>query len=321
MPRVSIVMCTYNGERYLARQLDSILQQTYPLHEILIQDDGSTDRTCQIVEEYREKHPLIRLIRNGKNLGFNHNFLDAIPKATGDYIALSDQDDIWALDKIASLIETVQATGKAVCFSRSQAFSEETGPVAFFDRRTPNYTIERLILANIAPGHTLLIDKDFSRLLTRESFEKVGRWYYDEFIAATAAAYDQLAFCDKYLVSYRRHAGQITAAQSTSQIEVKPLRYVIGSVRLYFRKKAVMTAWFAEKNRFLADIPENHPHLENARKLTLLSSRRDLLSFLRLLRLCVRTRRYIYFTAEVRPVVLFFRALFYPIYCANYFRD
>lgn len=321
MPRVSVVLCTYNGEKHLARQLDSILQQTCPPHEILVQDDGSADRTCEIVEQYCEKYPLIRLVRNPENLGFNRNFLDAISKATGDWIALSDQDDIWAPDKIASLLETVRVTGKAVCFSRSRAFSDETGPVDFFDPRTPNYTIERLYLANIAPGHTMLIEKGFSALLTWESFEQMDRWYYDEFIAATAAAYDQLAFCDKYLVSYRRHPGQITAAQATAQINVKPLRYVAQSVSLYFRKKKEMTVWFAQKHRFLAGIPTHQPHLENARKLTLLSSRRDPASFLRLLRLCVKTRNYIYYTAEVGPVALFFRSLFYPFYCANYFRD
>ena len=61
---VSIVLCTYNGAKYLQEQLDSILAQTYPLHEIIIQDDGSTDNTWQILEEYEEKHPLIHIYHN-----------------------------------------------------------------------------------------------------------------------------------------------------------------------------------------------------------------------------------------------------------------
>lgn len=321
MQKVSIVMCTYNGERHLARQLDSILQQTFPLHEILIQDDGSTDATCDIVRVYQDRYPFIRLIQNPENLGFNRNFLTAISRATGDYIALSDQDDVWAPEKIASLMETLRTTGKAVCFSRSQAFSDETGTVEFFDPRTPNYTIERLILANIAPGHTMLIEKDFSRRLSIEAFEQVDRWYYDEYIAVTAAAYDQLAFCDKYLVSYRRHPAQVTAAQQTAILQVKPLRYVTQSFRRYFRQKEAITARFRQKYQFLCGIPASHVHLENAREINRLSAQRSLGAFLRLERRCIKARRYILATSEMNPVALFCKALFYPFYCANYYCD
>mgnify|MGYP003081550613 FL=1 len=61
---VSIVLCTYNGAKYLQEQLDSILAQTYPMHEIIIQDDGSTDNTWQILEKYEEKYPLIHIYHN-----------------------------------------------------------------------------------------------------------------------------------------------------------------------------------------------------------------------------------------------------------------
>lgn len=319
--RVSIVMCTYNGERYLARQLDSILQQTYPLHEILIQDDGSTDNTCDIVRRYQQDHPFIRLIRNERNLGFNRNFLSAISQASGNYVALSDQDDIWAPDKIASLLEVLQSSGKAACFSRSRAFSDETGEVDFFDPRTPNYSIERLILANIVPGHTLLMKKSFTERLSLAAFEQIDGWYYDEYIAVTAAACDQLDFCDKYLVSYRRHAAQITADMEKAKPAAHPLRYVAKSIRLYFRKKKAITEGFRKKYDFLCSFPESNEHLDNARQLTLLSSKRGLGSFFRLERLCVRRRRHILATAEMNPLALFFKALFYPFYCANYFEE
>lgn len=321
MQKVSIVMCTYNGERYLARQLDSILQQTYPLYEIIIQDDGSTDSTCDIVRAYQDRYPLIRLIQNQKNLGFNRNFLTAITRATGDYIALSDQDDLWKPEKIASLMATLRSSGKAVCFSRSQAFSEENGPEEFFDRRTPNYSIERLILANIAPGHTMLIEKDFSRRLSIEAFEKVDRWFYDEYIAVTAAACDQLDFCDQYLVSYRRHTAQATAAQLTEKPGAHPFRYIARSFRLYFQKKKPMTEGFQKKHRFLCGIPGTNEHLENALLLTLLSSKRGLRSFLRLERLCIKRRKHILATAEMNPISLLFKAMFYPFYCANYYQE
>ena len=91
---VSIIMGTYNGAKYIREQLDSILAQTYPLKEIIIQDDGSTDDTIAICQAYQEKYPIVHFSRNEHNLGFNANFKSAAMKATGDFVAFSDQDDV-----------------------------------------------------------------------------------------------------------------------------------------------------------------------------------------------------------------------------------
>ena len=75
---VSIVLCTYNGARYIEQQLDSIIAQTYPIHEIIVQDDGSTDDTWTILERYARNYSVIRLFRNEGRHGVNGNFLSAI---------------------------------------------------------------------------------------------------------------------------------------------------------------------------------------------------------------------------------------------------
>lgn len=92
---ISVVMCTYNGDKYLEQQIDSILCQTYPIHELIIQDDCSTDRTVTIIEAYQKRDPRVKLYINEAPLGFNYNFSSAFAKAEGEYIASSDQDDIW----------------------------------------------------------------------------------------------------------------------------------------------------------------------------------------------------------------------------------
>ena len=97
MRTVSVVMATYNGEKYLREQLDSIIQQTYPIHEIIIQDDCSTDGTITIIEAYIKKYPYVKLFSNDHNVGFNQNFKNAAMRATGDLVAISDQDDIGIL--------------------------------------------------------------------------------------------------------------------------------------------------------------------------------------------------------------------------------
>ena len=95
---VSVVMCTYNGEKYLREQMDSILAQTYPIHDIIVSDDCSTDGTMNILQEYATKFPFIKVHRNTRNKGCNQNFHDIIE----DYIAISDQDDIWFPKKIGT---------------------------------------------------------------------------------------------------------------------------------------------------------------------------------------------------------------------------
>jgi glycosyltransferase involved in cell wall biosynthesis len=100
---VSIAIATYNGEKYLTEQLDSIFGQTYKNIEVIVSDDHSTDGTVGILRKYSEKFGL-KFDINEKNIGVVKNFENAVSKCTGEYILLSDQDDIWMPDKIETLL-------------------------------------------------------------------------------------------------------------------------------------------------------------------------------------------------------------------------
>ena len=151
---VSVVMCTYNGEKYLREQLDSILTQTYPIFEIIIQDDRSTDSTFEICREYESQHSNIRLYENKINLGFNHNFKSAAMKATGDFVAFSDQDDIWFPTKIEKQIAAIGEHD--ICFTTHLrgGKQEESHLVS------PQYTFLSNLFQGFA-GHTMLLRKEF----------------------------------------------------------------------------------------------------------------------------------------------------------------
>src|ERR1700742_869803 len=103
-PLVSIALCTYNGERFLSKQLDSLLSQTYINIEIIIVDDGSHDNTWNILIDYAQKNKRLQISQNARNLGHTCNFERAIKLCNGDYIAIADQDDIWESDKIKTMI-------------------------------------------------------------------------------------------------------------------------------------------------------------------------------------------------------------------------
>ena len=99
-PLVSIAVATFNGAEFLEAQLETLINQTYTNLEIVICDDASTDSTRSIVEAYQKKDSRIKFFPNKENLGFNLNFERTLKHCTGEYIAISDQDDIWLLDKI-----------------------------------------------------------------------------------------------------------------------------------------------------------------------------------------------------------------------------
>ena len=99
--KLSVALCTFNGEIFLKEQLDSILNQSINIDEIIVCDDQSTDNTKQILESYKKDNPdLFKIYYNEKNLRSNKNFEKAIKLTSGDYIFLSDQDDIWKENKV-----------------------------------------------------------------------------------------------------------------------------------------------------------------------------------------------------------------------------
>lgn len=100
--KISVVMATYNGERYLQEQLDSLARQARLPDELVVTDDCSNDETVNILQEFAESAPFeVRIFRNDTNLGYAQNFARAIELSTGELIFLSDQDDVWFRDKIA----------------------------------------------------------------------------------------------------------------------------------------------------------------------------------------------------------------------------
>ncbi|MCX8525791.1 glycosyltransferase family 2 protein [Chryseobacterium formosus] len=105
MTKISVALCTYNGEKFIHEQIDSILNQSLKVDEIIVCDDGSTDKTQNILSDYQNKFPdIFQIYINEKNLRSVKNFEKAISLCKGEIIFLSDQDDIWERDKVKVLL-------------------------------------------------------------------------------------------------------------------------------------------------------------------------------------------------------------------------
>lgn len=213
--RVSIVLCTYNGEKYLARQLDSILSQTYPIYEIIIQDDHSTDNTDKIIKDYALRYPVIKPYFNEKNLGFKSNFSDAASKATGDYIALSDQDDIWLNNHIELLVNLIG--DKPLACANSLYIDSDGNELGYtlntrkqlFDvyKEETDFTYRIFYHSGFFPGHNMLLDSAFAKrcLPIPDSIE-----FHDIWFSAMACFQGGISYSSDIICLYRRHQKAIT---------------------------------------------------------------------------------------------------------------
>lgn len=314
--KISVVMCTYNGEEYLPEQLDSILGQTLPPYEIIVQDDGSTDGTLALLHAYAERHACIKVYSNEGPKGINSNFFSAMSRATGDFIAISDQDDVWLPEKLEVLSEGIGE--KLMCVGRSQPFvdSDDKGHVTIHvDPRKPNCNVVRLCYASM-PGHCMLFRRELlehlpSHLETRPVFTHT---WYDVILGTVAAALDSIVLVDRFVVHWRRHVSAASYANyDTKRIRSanNALSMVWFGIRRYGLIKPLMAKHFSVRCGFLESIQSDAPIYRDVVKLLHYEGRTDLFGLFGLWRMYVKYRHVLFYTYEKDPVALV-RALLHP---------
>lgn len=231
---VSVAMTTYNGEKYLKEQIDSILNQSYKNIELVICDDCSKDGTWSILQEYAARDDRIKIIQNSSNLGFIRNFEQAISLCTGEFIALSDQDDIWEAWKIT---ESIQSIGNydLVC-TNSLLVDENNCSLGYTLKDTLEcYSIsenqdllfKHLCFHNFAQGSTMLARAQFLKSIKIPA-ETTYRIFHDHWYAINATLLGNGAiYINKPSIRYRQHQEQVTIQKEKK--EFKRLLTVIHS--------------------------------------------------------------------------------------------
>ncbi len=300
---VSIIMGTYNGEKFIRQQLDSILAQTYPIKEIIIQDDGSTDGTIAICEEYAEKHPNIHFSCNEHNLGFNLNFKSAAMKATSDYVAISDQDDVWFPEKIAKQVAAIG--DHDICFSTHLrgADMEHTHLVS------PQYSLEALLFCGFA-GHTMLLRRDF--IQTEEYW--IDDIAYDWSLAICAQLHRGIVMIDQPLNLHRTNDASACSVNlrehgvdANRRPTWQPYVYGIRNFRS-LQKKPVWRHLYT----YIHDNTTSERHAL-AHQMSGLMLHGDLLSLLRLCFICLKHGDNIYYSKGQKGLMGAIRKFAYPL--------
>jgi glycosyltransferase involved in cell wall biosynthesis len=206
--KVSVVMCTYNGEASLRQQLDSIVKQTFPLSEFLIFDDASSDQTIAILAEYAASYPIISIYRNEKNIGYAANFKQALKSAKGDVIAIADQDDIWVLNKIEKMLAQWEPNSLLI-YCNSVRFKDTlpTHPASAKNyRRFDGIDARKLFLFNTVSGHAIMLKRELLTLAIPFS----NNIFYDWWLAVVAAYNGGVSYLEEILVFQRVHPGNVS---------------------------------------------------------------------------------------------------------------
>ncbi len=213
-------MSTYNGEKYVGEQIESILAQDHSDVRLLIRDDGSSDNTISILREYTSEHENIELI-NGKNLGVVDSFFQLLKTADEvDYYAFSDQDDIWKSNKISRAVrylEDMKGTNDEplLYFAKQEYVDEELATIGYSD--TPRYIgLKNALVQNVAIGCTTVINRSARDLVNRHQPEYAIM--HDWWIYLTVAAMGRVIYDSEPTMKYRQH-GNNTLGATASVIE------------------------------------------------------------------------------------------------------
>ncbi|QLK60818.1 glycosyltransferase [Enterobacteriaceae bacterium Kacie_13] len=220
-----VIIATYNGEKYVIEQLESIVNQTIKPSNIYIRDDGSLDNTIKILEEFKSLCNVnIEIISGQGNLGYIKNFEKLVGYTVSDIVFFSDQDDIWKENKAQLMLCNFSNNKVNVNFSDAYLVNDKKevlGGLWDYVNHTSKldeFNLEKIIINNIVTGATLAIRRNF--LMELLPFpESIP---HDHWIAANAVIKNCLSSCAEKLILYRQHNNnQIGAINTTFSVKLK----------------------------------------------------------------------------------------------------
>jgi glycosyltransferase involved in cell wall biosynthesis len=222
--KVSVALCTYNGEQFLQAQLQSLLSQTRLPDELVVADDGSTDRTLEILRAFVAPFP-VQIQVNEERLGPAQNFAAAMGRCTGSIICFCDQDDVWEPGKIEKMVRAFAGSPRpGFVFSDAQMCDDAGKSLGYRLWSSVGFTgrLRRqwdagdafgvLVRQNVVTGATLAMDARYRGLI----LPIASGWMHDGWIVLLLAAIVPAAAIDEPLIRYRQHATQSIGAQRRS---------------------------------------------------------------------------------------------------------
>ena len=236
--KINVLLSTYNGEKYLREQLESLLSQNVDGLNIVVRDDGSTDATHAILDEYQNAGKLTWY--TGENKGCAKSFWElVVTSPNADYYAFCDQDDHWHPDKLQIAVETLQNAGDATVarlyFSDVHVVDAQLGHISdgMVEKLPVDYA--HSLIKNIAPGCTYVFNHAARALLVQYDPEKYGIDIHDWMAYKIIACFGEVVFDETPHLDYRQHGNNVLGASKTG-----------------------IKAYFAALHRFFGGVQQNN---------------------------------------------------------------
>ncbi len=227
MEKIDILLATYNGEKFVKEQIESILNQTYENFNLIISDDASTDNTLNILEEYEKKDTRIKVFKKEKNKGLIDNFEFLLKNVTSDYFMFSDQDDIWKKDKIEKSINKLKEESSGLVYTDLEIVDEKLNVIypsywkykQIYKKIIKYNNFEALYLNNFVTGCTILAKskyiKDILPLPRNSKFV-----LHDYWTALIISAKDKISYVEEPTIQYRQHKNnRVGSSRKSDQLE------------------------------------------------------------------------------------------------------
>jgi hypothetical protein len=260
-PRISVALATYNGEKYLPEQLRSLAQQSRLPCELVVCDDGSTDATAQIVEQFRKAAPFqVRLYINDRNLGYSDNFLKAARLCEGEWVAFCDQDDVWLGNKLKDAAEAITTQGASLVLQHCYLCKEDLqheGRIFPSDLRPGIHEKGSLPELFIWPGFLQTVPQEwFSRLPNDQRpiyhDNPQAPQPHDQWTCMVAKALGRTVVLKEPAAFYRRHPSALSGGYKPAVLSQK-FKGLIGNNSIRYSALADAMCCSAEYLRSASD--------------------------------------------------------------------
>ncbi|WP_074743267.1 glycosyltransferase family 2 protein [Ruminococcus sp. YRD2003] len=236
-PRIAVIMSSYNGEKFIGEQIDSILAQKDVDVTLYVRDDGSTDNTVNIVRSYLNKGN-VKLIVDGRNLRPGLSFLTLLKKVVKqetkyDYYAFADQDDIWLSEKLITAVKTIKDSEKPALYCSNQIIYRNGVREGMRFSVPPEMSLIGNITQNVFSGCTMVLDRELAEIVVERKTPKqdflVPRCH-DSWIFLIACVEGQPFYDHDSYILYRLHDNNVVGVKHLSLVD-RLLRFKNGGVK------------------------------------------------------------------------------------------
>lgn len=267
--KIDILLSTYNGEKYLKEQIDSLLNQSYQNFRIIIRDDGSCDGTLNILNDYVQRFPdkIIIINNNSKNLGSTNSFFELLHSSDSELIMFCDQDDVWNLKKLEVFVnyyeeEVLEKNKPVLIHSAVEVVDESLRPLSqqtdlFNNQKNGmNKSFCWQLFQNDVTGCTLMINSVMRDIINEIDFSCHYVIQHDWFLAQIAYLENSKYYISQKTIKYRQHSNNVIGTQSISFFKRVMVKFKKGTSYPFYEQAQTLLLGIKPTNNYYSTIEQ-----------------------------------------------------------------